>query len=207
VHINRFEQSYTNCLGYRVLKTSVILKIVWIWVNCDSEFCKDNYLRFCQLGLAMDIKIREAIKEDIPILLELEQLLVKAERPFDPTIREDPVWYHDIPRLVSDTESRFVVAEIKGNIVACAFGTKKQPRHYLDHDAYAYLGLMVTIADCRGKGINGLLIEDLKQWATSCGLYEMRLTVYDGNQSAIHAYEKSGFVRHIAEMRFRAPDK
>ena len=152
----------------------------------------------------MDITIREAREEDIPILLELEQILVRAERPFDPTIRQDPVWYHDIPGLVADLESRFVVAECDGNIIACAFGTKKQPRHYLDHDAYAYLGLMVTTAAYRGKGINGLLIEDLKRWAVARGLYEMRLTVYDGNQSAIRAYEKAGFARHIAEMRFRA---
>lgn len=154
----------------------------------------------------MDITIREATEEDIPELLALEQVLVRAERPFDPTIREDPVWYHNIPELVADPESRFVVAESLGRVVACAFGTKKQPRHYLDHDAYAYLGLMVTEEPHRGKGINGLLIEDLKRWAVGRGLFEMRLTVYDGNQAAIRAYEKAGFARHIAEMRFRAAD-
>ncbi|MDA8685759.1 GNAT family N-acetyltransferase [Robiginitalea sp.] len=154
----------------------------------------------------MDIIIREATEKDIPVLLALEQVLVSAERPFDPTIKEDPVWYHDISGLVSDSESRFVVAESLGRVVACAFGIKKQPRHYLDHDAYAYLGLMVTAETHRGKGINGLLINDLKQWAITRGLYEMRLTVYDGNQSAIRAYEKAGFERHIVEMRFRVTD-
>ena len=65
---------------------------------------------------------------------------------------------------------------------------------------------MVTAETHRGKGINGLLINDLKQWAINRGLYEMRLTVYDGNQSAIRAYVKAGFERHIVEMRFRVTD-
>lgn len=154
----------------------------------------------------MTIEIREATSADIPKLQELEQELIRAERPFDVTIKSDPVWYYDIPALVADPESRFVVAEVGGDLVACAFGKAKEPRHYLDHDVYAYFGLMVTALAYRGNGINGLLIEDLKQWAISKGLFEMRLTVYDGNQSAIRAYEKAGFAKHIVEMRFRATD-
>jgi GNAT superfamily N-acetyltransferase len=151
----------------------------------------------------MNIIIREAQESDIPILLNLEQELVRAERPFDPTIRKDPVWYYDIPALLADSKSRFVVAENEGEIVACAFGTHKEPRQYLDHDKYAYFGLMVTREAHRGKGINKLLIDDLKAWARKNNLKEMRLTVYDDNFSAIKAYEKSGFKRHIVEMRFR----
>ncbi|MFM1878761.1 MAG: hypothetical protein RLZZ241_1627 [Bacteroidota bacterium] len=152
----------------------------------------------------MKIIIREAREQDIPALRDLEQELIRAERPYDPTIRQGPVWYYDIPALLLDPECRFVVAEIQDELVACAFGLKKEPRHYLDHKAYAYMGLMVTQAAHRGKGINGMLIEDLKRWAIGRGLFEMRLTVYDINEPAIRAYEKAGFVKHIAEMRFRA---
>lgn len=154
----------------------------------------------------MNIIIREARESDIPTILSLEQELIRAERPFDPTIRKDPVWYHDIPTLIADPNSRFILAEYRGEIVACAFGTQKKPRHYLDHDVYAYFGLMVTREGYRGKGVNKVLIDDLKVWARQHGLQEMRLTVYDGNMSAIKAYEKSGFTKHIVEMRYREID-
>ena len=62
---------------------------------------------------------------------------------------------------------------------------------------------MYTMPEHRGKGINGQLMADLKQWAKKRGLTEFRLTVYEGNLSAIRAYEKAGLSRHLLEMRWR----
>jgi ribosomal protein S18 acetylase RimI-like enzyme len=60
---------------------------------------------------------------------------------------------------------------------------------------------MYTCPDFRGKGINKMIIDTLKNWSTANGLKEIRLTVYDENQGAIRAYEKVGFKKHIIEMR------
>jgi GNAT superfamily N-acetyltransferase len=151
----------------------------------------------------MEVHLREAQQADLPVLRALEQALVRDERPFDPTIRPDPVYYHDLPALLADPESRVLLAEADGKVVACGFGTRRQPRHYLDHDAYAYLGLMYTLPEYRGQGINGRIIADLKRWAVSRGLTEIRLTVYYDNEPALRAYEKAGFKRHLVEMRLR----
>ena len=50
---------------------------------------------------------------------------------------------------------------------------------------------MYTLPEYRGQGINGRIIADLKRWAVSRGLTEIRLTVY------------YGFKRHLVEMRLR----
>ena len=151
----------------------------------------------------MKISLRKATLEDLPALETFEQGLIRDERPFDPTIRPDPVHYYDLKALIEDPDTHFLVAWADGKAVGCGYGTPKTPRPYLDHKAYAYLGFMYTLPKYRGKGINGQIVGALKQWARERGLFEMRLTVYPGNTPAIRAYEKGGFDPHLWEMRFR----
>jgi len=99
--------------------------------------------------------IREATVKDLPILLEFEQGVIRAERPFDPTIRPDPVLYYDVKELLSNDEALVLVAELNNRIVSCGYARIKEARPYLDHEVYAYLGFMFTDATNRGKGING----------------------------------------------------
>ncbi|MCJ7468038.1 MAG: GNAT family N-acetyltransferase [Maribacter sp.] len=147
------------------------------------------------------ISIRRATLADLPVLQKFEQGVIDWERPFDKTIAEDPVWYYDLEGLILDEQKAVLVALHENIIVGCGIGMEKEARHYLDHTTYAYLGLMYTHPDYRGLGINGRIIAALKEWATSKGLHEIRLTVYNDNLSAIRAYEKIGFKRHIIEMR------
>ena len=55
----------------------------------------------------------------------------------------------------------------------------------------------------RSQGINGKIMDVLKQWAIKQELTELRLEVYDENISAIKAYAKAGFSRLKLEMRIR----
>ena len=43
-----------------------------------------------------EIKIRKASLLDLEQLLDFEQDLIKTERPFDPTVKPDPVNYYDL---------------------------------------------------------------------------------------------------------------
>jgi ribosomal protein S18 acetylase RimI-like enzyme len=153
----------------------------------------------------MKITIREAVREDLPVLLKFEQRLIEAERPMDPTIRKGELHYYDIGAFIEDKEVKVLVAEVDGQIVSSGYGIAKSTRPYLDHDQYAHLGFMYTLPEFRGRGINGMIIESLKEWAGQKGLREVRLTVYQENEPAIASYEKSGFQKHLIEMRLRLP--
>lgn len=151
----------------------------------------------------MEIQIREATLADLPQLEAMEQGVIREERPFDPTIQQDPVRYYDLPHLIDDPDSMLLVAVSGRLLVSCGYASRRTPRHYLDHDAYAYLGFMYTLPEYRGRGLNGRIIERLKVWSLEQGLKEFRLTVYTGNEPAIRAYKKVGFTPHILEMRWR----
>ena len=148
-----------------------------------------------------NVLIRTAVLADLELLRTYEQELINAERPFDPTIRSETLNYYDLEQLILDEEAIVLVAETEGQIISTGYGVPKIARHYLDHTYYAYLGFMFTHPSYRGIGINKEIIKELKRWAYSKELYEIRLTVYSDNLSAIAAYEKAGFKKHIIEMR------
>jgi len=147
--------------------------------------------------------IRDAEPEDVPVLKSFEQELIKAERPFDPTIRPDPISYYDLEEYVSRNDVKVMVAEIDGTLVSSGYAYAKPARNYLDHEEYAYCGFMYTIPKYRGMGINKKIIKELMLWAKENNLLEMRLTVYNENLPAVKAYEKVGFKEHLNEMRLR----
>ena len=151
----------------------------------------------------MEIDIRQARMSDIPQLEAMEQGLIREERPFDPTIREDPVRYYDLPQLIDDPNSTLLVADNEGRLLSCGYASRRIPRHYLDHEVYAYVGFMFTLPEFRGMGLNGRIIQKLREWSREQGLREVRLTVYTDNAPALKAYEKAGFTPHILEMRLR----
>jgi GNAT superfamily N-acetyltransferase len=147
------------------------------------------------------INIRKARLEDLNILLEFEQGIITAERPYDPTLKEGKINYYDIEKMITAAHIEVVVAEIGAKIVGSGYARIETAKPYLNHDNYAYLGFMYTDPLHRGKGVNAIIIEDLKEWCLSQKITELRLDVYNDNPSAIRAYEKVGFKKHLLNMR------
>lgn len=145
--------------------------------------------------------IRIATIEDLPVLLKFEQGLIEAERPFDPTIKEGNITYYDISELISSPNSEVFVAEIENEIVASGYAKIKSDRHYLKHEKQGYLGFMYVSEIHRGKQLNSYIIDALLKWCKSHHIFEIRLDVYEDNVSAIKAYEKAGFSKHMINMR------
>ncbi|PCJ92721.1 MAG: GNAT family N-acetyltransferase [Flavobacteriaceae bacterium] len=147
--------------------------------------------------------VRQATLKDLDVLLKFEQGIIKAERPFDATLEEDPIHYYDLKTMILDADAEVLVAEKNNEIISSGYAVIKEAKSYLNHKTYAYLGFMYTHPDYRGHGINARIISVLKEWSFSKGLKEIRLTVYNDNQAAIKAYEKVGFERHLIEMRLK----
>ncbi|MBC7936144.1 MAG: GNAT family N-acetyltransferase [Rhizobacter sp.] len=149
------------------------------------------------------ITTRPATLSDLDILLKFEQGIITTERPFDPTLKTDPISYYNLEALIPSEDAEVIVAIINEEIVASGYALIKYAQPYVDHESYAYLGFMFVPEVYRGQGINKIIVDALKEWAYSRGLKEIRLEVYAENINAIKAYEKVGFKAHMLEMRFR----
>lgn len=154
-----------------------------------------------------NITIRPATLEDLPILYEFEQGIIKAERPFDPTLKSGHINYYDLKALTESDQAEVVVAEVAGEVVASGYAHIQNGKDFQSHDQFAYLGFMFVKPDNRGKGIITQILDELKSWSQSRGINEIRLEVYHDNEPAVRAYEKAGFKKHMVEMRLSIDNK
>lgn len=148
-----------------------------------------------------DLIIRQATPSDKPILLQFEQGVIEAERPYDPTLTRENTIYYDIDEMIRAPHIELLVAEVNGKLAGCGYARIESSKLYLQHRQHAYLGFMYVTPEHRGKGINQKIMEALKDWSVGQGVHELRLEVYVQNELAIKAYEKVGFIRHMYEMR------
>ena len=155
----------------------------------------------------LEIKIRKASIADLKQLLAFEQDLIKTERPFDPTLKPDPINYYDLRSLLASPLAEVVVAEADNKIIASGYARIDRSKPFLKHNTHAYLGFMYVLPEYRGKEINKRIIDTLKNWAANQNITEFSLEVYYDNISAIKAYEKIGFSKYILEMRFNLDDE
>lgn len=150
-----------------------------------------------------NIRVRAALTEDLAVLLEFEQNIIEAERPFDITIKDGEVHYYDLRQLIESPEAEVMVAEINHTIIGSGYAVIRTAQEYLKHSRYAYLGFMYVKPEFRGKGVNRAILEALKQWIIAQQITEIRLEVYDDNEIAKSAYQKAGFKAHLLEMRMK----
>ena len=154
-----------------------------------------------------EINIRKASLNDLEQLLAFEQDLIKTERPFDPTIKADPVNYYDLKGMLIAPHVELAIAETGNRIIASGYARIDKSKSFLKHENHAYLGFMYVLPEFRGKGLNKRIIDHLKNWAALQNIHEFRLEVYYDNVGAIRAYEKIGFSRYSLEMRYNLRDE
>ncbi|MDQ0067893.1 GNAT family N-acetyltransferase [Chryseobacterium lathyri] len=147
---------------------------------------------------------RKATEQDLKVLLEFEQGIVSAERPFNSTLMDGEIHYYDLLHLIQAEDSLVLVTEENNEIIASGYARIKKPENnYSNFDRYAYLGFMYVKPEHRGKGVNKLILDELIRWAKSKDISEVRLDVYAQNESAVKAYEKAGFESLLVTMRMK----
>jgi GNAT superfamily N-acetyltransferase len=147
------------------------------------------------------ITVRKAKQEDMETLLQFEQGVIHAERPFDITLKEGEIHYYDLQQLIDSVDAELLVAEVDNTLVASGYARIENSKVFHKHAKHAYLGFMYTMPQYRGRGVNSRILEALKNWSLSRNITELRLEVYFDNHPAIKAYEKMGFAKNMIEMR------
>lgn len=149
---------------------------------------------------------RSATLEDLSTLLEFEQGIITYERPYDSTLKPDPISYYDLKALIISKHAEVHVAEHNNEVIGSGYAKIIDSKPYNTHAQHVYLGFMFVKPEYRGQGVILSLTEALKSWAKKNNIFEARLEVYADNDSAIRAYEKSGFTKNLVEMRMTLND-
>lgn len=155
--------------------------------------------------MTAEIRIRQASLDDLPTLLEFEQGVVEAERPYCPHMQKEHFHYYDLESLIKDDKTEVLVAEQNGQLLAAGYSQLRPAKHFMDHDTIGYLGFMFVAPEHRGKGLNKLIMDALINWTHQQGVEHFVLDVFSENDSAIRAYEKAGFAPHLTEMIMNKP--
>jgi len=144
----------------------------------------------------MNIIIREAQPEDAAPLIAFVQRLVEEPAvnlvttpgEFNFTVEEERRYLAD--HAASDN-SIFLIAEADGRIIGtlnCSGGTRQALRHT------TILGMSVA-REWRNQGVGSRLMQRAIEWAKSAGVVSrIELSVFVRNETAIHLYQKFGFV-------------
>lgn len=148
-----------------------------------------------------NLVVRKATEKDLETLRLFEQGVISAERPFDPTLKNDPIRYYDLHEMINAPHIQILVAEVDNIVVGCGYARIERSKIFYQHAQYAYLGFMYVRPEYRGQGINRKIIQALQEWASTQNINEFRLEVYFENEPAIKAYQKIGFSKHLIEMR------
>ena len=147
-----------------------------------------------------DTAIRAATLDDLPTLLEFEQKLIVAERPFALTLKDDPISYYNLESFILSKTTQLLVAQCDDIIIASGYAQIRETEPHHNSDQHAYLGFMYVEPEWRGQGLNQLIMDELMAWSKNQNVRHFRLQVFLHNQAAIKAYEKAGFQSHMIEM-------
>lgn len=150
----------------------------------------------------MELQIRKARESEINTLLEFEQGIVEAERPFDNSLKAGEIHYYDLIELIRSDKAEVLLAVINDEIVGSGYAKILKAKPYQKFEEYAYLGFMYVKPAYRGHEINQKILNNLIEWSKEKGLTEVKLDVYDENEIAKKAYLKAGFKPNLLEMRF-----
>jgi len=149
----------------------------------------------------MNIIIRTATLDDLPILLEFEQQLISVERPMDISLEQHKkINYYDIGEFITSDKAQVFVAVNETEIVGSGYGLIKENKAHFSEKKFGHVGFMFVKSEYRGHGIGQLVLQAIFNWFKTKNIRETRLQVYPNNPNAIRAYEKVGFKQNLVEM-------
>jgi ribosomal protein S18 acetylase RimI-like enzyme len=147
------------------------------------------------------ITIRSADLKDLETLLAFEQGVVAAEKPLDTFLGTGTLTYYNIPELITDENTHFIVAISNEELVGSGYVKIENSNSYHKNSKHGYIGFIFVKPSFRGKKISSLVLESLKNWAKEKDLKELRLDVYSNNYNAVKSYDSFGFKKSLVNMR------
>jgi len=114
-----------------------------------------------------------------------------------------------LSRLVDVDDAALIVAELNGNVVAfLSIRQASQPPYPMFQPrVHAFIDDLVVDADCRGRGIARMLLEEATRWTSKRGLISVQTNVWSTNDGAKKFYSKQGFRPYTERIELKLKDE
>ena len=142
-----------------------------------------------------DIIIRKATLEDLHTIQELNNSLFELEKAnYDSTLVKDwPLSEEGKEYFFDLIKNHYViVAILDNNIVGYLAGSIEEKGSYVEIQ-YGEINNMLITNECRGHGIDKLLINNFKEYCKAKNISNIKVVASYKNKNAIEFYHKNGF--------------
>jgi ribosomal protein S18 acetylase RimI-like enzyme len=144
----------------------------------------------------MNVTVRQATKEEWPVIQSLNGALFDASKSFDAYLRDDfqtsPEGEEYYKKAVTNPDYYTLIAEVDGTAVGYCIAYPKKVLYRTIRTLE--LDNLLVIPDYRSLGIGKRLLEELKAYAKAHGYQTIYVTAYAKNSRAVDFYEDQGFL-------------
>jgi ribosomal protein S18 acetylase RimI-like enzyme len=156
----------------------------------------------------MEIKIKEAKKEEMGSVLSLMRQLSDYHKKIDPKYYKSGKERkeRDKKRLIEyfskkRKNRKILVAKVKNKVVGFLIGSIEKPPPYCKENKIRVIHRAYIKENFRRKGIGKLLVEELLKWFRKRKIKFVEVEVDSRNKIGIEAYKKYGFFEFHKRMR------
>src|SRR5262245_46923645 len=108
------------------------------WSPDQQPFSHMACSNLCYIRAMDKINIRKATAIDLPTLLEFEQNLIQAERPFDPTLKDGHINYYNLAEMIDANDVEVAVVELDNKIIGSGYARIRNSQPYIKNERHAY---------------------------------------------------------------------
>lgn len=131
---------------------------------------------------SLNLLVREAVKEDIPFLIELNDQFNGVRRSLE-----------EVEMDLLNAREIIVVAVMEERVVGFACGQTYKSFCYAEHQAE--ITEMYIQESARRNGLAGMMIERLEEIFRESGVGNIKILTGNKNTKAIKTYERAGYDR------------
>jgi ribosomal protein S18 acetylase RimI-like enzyme len=151
-----------------------------------------------------DIRIRPALKADLPELVRLAALLIRTHHQFDPKRFMAQERERDYPAFLleqlASADAAIMIAESAGRVVGYIFAAIEPASLKELREEAGYIHDLAVLEDARGRGVAALLMAAAAEWLKSHGVPRVLLWTATENIHAQRLFERLGFRPTMVEL-------
>ena len=194
------------------VKGASALGIKTLWLNRFGKEIPDgvtSITNLLEVFMHLDVTIRKATKDDLPMLRELYLALEEDGVRYQPEHFVIGERTDEFFQSIFDSDTQdILVADMDGEAVGFVHVMILQQKKVscLKPQSVVYMQDLCVRADLRSKGIGSVLVKAAKKYGKDRGVDFIRTQVFPGNVDGMRFYERNGFCEMMKTIECQSLD-